>query len=130
MCSTLPAPTFLKADILNELSDEHVSGLFDVIVSNPPYVMDSEKALMRPNVLEHEPHLALFVPDDDPLVFYRAIAGHALRYLSTEGFGLVEINEALGEETAEVFHQAGFNRTEIIKDLHDKDRFVKFYLNK
>ena len=124
------APEFIKSDVLAQELDPSIEGKFDVLVSNPPYVMDKEKEFMRTNVLEHEPHLALFVPDDDPLVFYRAIAGHALRYLSPEGFGLVEINEALGEETAEVFHQAGFNRTEIIKDLHDKDRFVKFYLNK
>ena len=91
--------------------------------------MEKEKELMRANVLEHEPHLALFVPDDDPLVFYRAIAGHALRYLSPEGFGLVEINEALGEETADVFRAQGFE-AHVIRDFSDKDRFVKFYLNK
>ena len=119
------APTFLKADILNELSDEHVSGLFDVIVSNPPYVMDSEKALMRPNVLEHEPHLALFVPDSDPLLFYRAVASHASHLLAENGFGMVEINEALGEETADVFRQKGFDAS-VVKDLHDKDRFICF----
>jgi release factor glutamine methyltransferase len=98
---------------------------YDIIVSNPPYVMDSEKALMRANVLDHEPHLALFVPDEDPLKFYKALALHASRLLKDDGFGIVEINEALGSETAELFAQAGF-RAEVVKDLFEKDRFVKF----
>ena len=135
------APHFVKADVLSDdlpsvlyeetASDVHDQpddrhGHFDLILSNPPYVMDKEKALMRSNVLDHEPHLALFVPDDDPLVFYRAIARHASYLLSEDGFGMVEINEALGEETAEVFRTAGFS-TEIIKDLAEKDRFVRFF---
>jgi release factor glutamine methyltransferase len=91
--------------------------------------MNKEKELMRVNVLDHEPHLALFVPDDDPLLFYRAIAGHASRFLSPEGFGLVEINEALGEETADVFRASGFE-ARVIRDLSDKDRFVRFELVK
>lgn len=99
---------------------------FDIIVSNPPYVMDSEKALMRPNVLDHEPHLALFVPDDDPLKFYKAVAMWALELLADDGVCMVEINEALGEETARVFAETGFAGIEIVKDLHGKDRFVKF----
>jgi release factor glutamine methyltransferase len=118
------APQFLKADVLGEpLAD---LGMFDVLVSNPPYVMDSEKALMRSNVLDHEPHLALFVPDDDPLVFYRAVAVWALKLLKPGGRGVVEINEALGEETAEIYRNAGFSHVHIIKDLNDKDRFVAF----
>ena len=118
------APQFLKADVLGEpLTD---LGIFDVLVSNPPYVMDSEKALMRSNVLDHEPHLALFVPDDYPLVFYRAVAVWALKLLKSGGRGVVEINEALGEETAEIYRSAGFSHVHIIKDLNDKDRFVAF----
>ena len=88
--------------------------------------MDKEKALMRANVLEHEPHLALFVPDEDPLLFYRALARHSLRLLAENGVGMVEINEALGEETADVFRAAGFS-AEVVKDLSDKDRFVRFF---
>jgi len=88
--------------------------------------MDSEKALMRKNVLDHEPHLALFVPDDDPLLFYRAVAQWALQLLKPGGFGIVEINEALGEETAEIYRRNGFSAVTIIKDLNDKDRFVSF----
>ena len=123
------APEFIKSDVLAEELDPAVEGKFDILLSNPPYVMEKEKELMRANVLEHEPHLALFVPDDDPLVFYRAIAGHALRYLSPEGFGLVEINEALGEETADVFRALGFE-AHVIRDLSEKDRFVRFRFEK
>ena len=118
------APQFLKADVLCEPQAD--LGMFDVLVSNPPYVMDSEKAVMRSNVLDHEPHLALFVPDDDPLVFYRAVAVWALKLLKSGGRGVVEINEALGEETAEIYRSAGFSHVHIIKDLNDKDRFVAF----
>lgn len=119
------APEFIKSDVLAEELDPAVEGKFDLLVSNPPYVMNKEKELMRENVLDHEPHLALFVPDNDPLLFYRAIAGHALRFLSPKGFGLVEINEALGEETADVFRASGFE-ARVIRDLSDKDRFVRF----
>lgn len=116
-------PTFMKADVLAPPPFSHK---FDIIVSNPPYVMDKEKALMRPNVLEHEPHLALFVPDDDPLLFYRAVARWSSMLLSSDGFGIVEINEALGQETKEVFCNAGFSSSEVLQDLSSKDRFVKF----
>ena len=119
------APMFVKADVLQETLPLGGPEKYDIIVSNPPYVMDSEKALMRTNVLDHEPHLALFVPDDEPLKFYKALALHASRLLKEDGFGIVEINEALGAETAELFVKAGF-RTEVVKDLFEKDRFVKF----
>ena len=119
------APEFIKTDVLAGPSS--FSGQqFDVIVSNPPYVMDREKALMRSNVLDHEPHLALFVSDDDPLVFYRAVADWASQLLSQNGIGVVEINEALGEETAEVFRLRGFAGAVVVKDLYEKDRFVRF----
>ena len=119
-------PQFVKADVLQGPHGAMEGQKFDIIVSNPPYVMDSEKAQMRANVLEHEPHLALFVPDEDPLIFYRAVAGWAIELLSDDGVGMVEINEALGKETAELFLQAGFTNVEIVKDLHEKDRFVRF----
>ena len=121
------SPVFIKADVLQapEISLGESEG-FDVIVSNPPYVMDKEKALMRSNVLDHEPHLALFVADDDPLIFYRAVAQWAKKLLKKDGYGLVEINEALGEQTAEVFRVAGFANVSVIKDLSDRDRFVEF----
>ena len=125
--------TFIEADVL-DLSEEGLSGAhsklalgqFDVIVSNPPYVMEQEKALMRPNVLDHEPALALFVPDDDPLIFYRAIAHHASRLLSAHGWGIVEINTLLAEPTAECFRQAGLKDVTILPDLSGKPRFVSF----
>ena len=127
-------PCFIKADVLkgpavcaNSFSDyATLSPKFDIIVSNPPYVMDSEKPLMRTNVLDHEPHLALFVPDDDALKFYVAVAQWAAKLLAEDGIGIVEINEALGEQTAQVFMEYGFSAVDIIQDLHGKDRFVRF----
>lgn len=118
------APEFIKADVL--AGPVESLGAFDMILSNPPYVMDSEKALMRSNVLDHEPWLALFVSDDDPLVFYRAVASWAKRLLKPDGIGIVEINEALGRETSEVFSQAGFADVEVLADLSDRPRFVRF----
>ena len=130
------APEFLRSDVLSPvLTDPNFSHQaagkshpqkFDIIVSNPPYVMDKEKAFMRSNVLDHEPHMALFVPDADPLVFYRAVADWAYELLVSDGFGIVEINEALGEETAQVFRSRGFENAVVVKDLYDKDRFVRF----
>ena len=117
------SPIFIKGDVLSPESLP-VAGKFDVIVSNPPYVMESEKALMRSNVLDHEPSLALFVSDEDPLIFYRAVAQIACERLSENGLCMVEINEALGKETAEVFRTIGFTYTTIVKDLNDRDRFV------
>lgn len=117
------APKFIKADVL--AGPVEGLGTFDMILSNPPYVMDSEKALMRKNVLEHEPWLALFVPDDDPLLFYRAVAAWARQLLKPDGLCLVEINEALGRQTAEVFEDAGFRAVEVLQDLNSRDRFVR-----
>ena len=117
------APEFIKADVLARPS---LAGHYDILVSNPPYVMDKEKTLMRPNVLDHEPHLALFVSDDDPLVFYRAIADWAHAVLKPGGYAIVEINEALGPETAALYETAGFADVRILKDLSDRDRFVSF----
>lgn len=121
------APVFCKADVLaGPEAFCRADRKYDLILSNPPYVMDKEKALMRTNVLEHEPHLALFVSDDDPLVFYRAVAAWASALLVLDGTGIVEINEALGPETAKVFLDAGFSSAEIVKDLSERDRFVVF----
>ena len=121
------SPKFIKADVLADVPDSLRAGEgFDILVSNPPYVMDKEKALMRTNVLDHEPHLALFVSDDDPLVFYRAVSRWAQALLRPGGLGIVEINEALGPETAAVFKADGFVDVKVIKDLSDRDRFVSF----
>ena len=81
---------------------------------------------MRSNVLDYEPSMALFVPDSDPLVFYRAIARWSERFLAKDGKCLTEINEDLGAETEAVFRQSGFTNTAVIKDLNDKNRII-FY---
>ena len=119
------APTFVAADIL-DTEQEFNYGIFDLILSNPPYVMEKERHLLRRNVVEFEPHGALFVSDEDPLVFYRAITRWSQRFLSPEGKGLTEINESLGKETEAVFREAGFSETTLVKDFYDKNRFV-FY---
>ena len=118
------APRFLCSDVLAGCPG--LEGDFDLILGNPPYVMEKEKALMRANVLEHEPALALFVPDDDPLRFCRAIASIARRVMSSSGEGIVEINETLGSESAGVFRDAGYEKTEILEDFLSRNRFVRF----
>ena len=118
------APEFVCSDLLGGCRE--ISGRFDLLLSNPPYVMEKEKAAMRRNVLDYEPGIALFVPDDDPLLFYRALASVSLRLLDSSGTGVVEINEALGPETAAVFEAAGYKKTEILRDIFGKDRFVRF----
>lgn len=120
-CDVLPK--FIKADVL--AGPVEGLGSFDMILSNPPYVMDSEKALMRKNVLDHEPWLALFVSDDDPLIFYRAVASWAKQLLKSDGLCLVEINESLGRQTAKVFDDAGFRDVEVLQDLNSRDRFIR-----
>ena len=117
------APKFIKADVL--AGPVEGLGAFDMILSNPPYVMDSEKALMRRNVLDHEPWLALFVSDDDPLIFYRAVAAWAKQLLKSDGLCLVEINESLGRQTAKVFEDTGFRDVEVLQDLNSRDRFIR-----
>lgn len=124
---------FVEADVL-DLSEKGISGdcsemglgKFDVIVSNPPYVMDKEKSQMRTNVLDYEPSIALFVPDDDPLIFYRTIAHHASRLLTDRGWGIVEINSLLANQTADCFRTAGFPTVNILPDLSGRPRFVHF----
>lgn len=120
------APTFVMADIL-DTEQEFGYGSFDLILSNPPYIMEKEKPLLRRNVVDYEPASALFVPDDDPLLYYRAIARWSERFLSPEGKGLTEINEVLGKQTLAVFDDAGFGQTDIVTDFYDKNRFI-FYM--
>lgn len=98
---------------------------YDIIVSNPPYVTDSEKKLMDPQVLDHEPSTALFVPDSDPLLFYRRIAELTPQVLRKGGTVWLEINERFGEETAGLFRNKAFREVRVIKDLRNKDRFIK-----
>lgn len=119
------APEFVKADVLTA-ADSFAYGKFDLILSNPPYIKESEKAEMRRNVLDFEPSLALFVSDDDPLVFYRAIAAWSVRHLAADGVGLTEINDTLGDETRAVFVEAGFREVSIVTDFYDRNRFVHY----
>lgn len=113
--------SFMHHDILKQ---ELPYGMFDVIVSNPPYVTESEQLTMGKNILEHEPHLALFVPDNDPLIFYKAIIPKSFHALVRGGLLAVEINERFGMEVKELFLKSNFTRTDIIKDLQGKERIV------
>ena len=119
-------PEFIKVDVLD--SEQEIElGPFDMVLSNPPYIMESEKEDMRRNVLEYEPESALFVPDDDPLLFYRAIARWSQRFMSPDGVGLSEVNESLARQTETVFKAAGYAHTEIVRDLSDKNRYIIYH---
>lgn len=113
---------FVECDVLACQVDE--VGLYDVIVSNPPYVTEAEKADMEPNVLQWEPSLALFVPDDDPLRFYRRIAVLGRDMLADGGRLYFEINRAYGREMVEMLRAMGYVRVRVEKDLSQNDRFV------
>ena len=117
---------FMERDVLNRV--DGLNGSYGLIVSNPPYVRDSERAQMAANVLDYDPALALFVPDDDPLRFYRAIATIAQNHLAENGQVVVEINEALAEETCAVFKAQGFN-PKVHEDFRGKPRWVSAALN-
>lgn len=114
---------WIQMDMLNHGLREDLP-VFDLIVSNPPYVMHKEAEGMSSHVKDFEPSSALFVEDDDPLVFYRAIAGFCRRNLGERGEVWVEINEQFGTETARLFEDEGFEGTRILKDIHNKDRYV------
>lgn len=115
---------FIEIDFLKRENWKHLR-LFDLIISNPPYVLKSEEVGMSSNVLNYEPHLALFVPNDDALLFYKAIEEFSCNHLSTGGSIYVEINEALGKEVALLFEKNGLKNTLIKKDMQGKDRMVK-----
>lgn len=115
---------FCKKDILQEFSDDEAPR-YDVIVSNPPYICQHEAADMECNVLDYEPHQALFVPDDDPLLFYRAIVRFARRTLTEGGALYFEINRAYVSEMLEMLAFEGFGELEARKDQFDNDRMLK-----
>ncbi|WP_194975403.1 peptide chain release factor N(5)-glutamine methyltransferase [Aquiflexum lacus] len=117
---------FRKSDILTE---EIPFKNLDIIVSNPPYVKISEKELMHGNVLKHEPHLALFVHDDDPLLFYKHIAHKAKIALKPKGRIYFEINEALGRETVNLLKETEYTEVSLIEDLNGKNRMVSAKFN-
>ena len=118
-------PVFLQADILQD-PPHFPGGKFNLILANPPYIKESQKADMRPNVLNFEPALALFAPDEDPLVFYRAVARWSRALLAPGGTGIVEINELLGPETRDIFLESGFVNVRILRDFSEKNRFVVY----
>ncbi|MDG2227725.1 MAG: peptide chain release factor N(5)-glutamine methyltransferase [Flavobacteriales bacterium] len=117
--------TFVKEDVLQMSSLENsIKKGFDVIVSNPPYITNSEKALMNENVLTFEPHVALFVEDDEPLLFYYKIGHLAYGNLSSGGKLYFEINEHYGNQTMTLLKSIGFSNIRMLKDLQNKDRIV------
>lgn len=109
---------------LLDILEEDLSKSYDVIISNPPYVLDSEKALMKPNVLEHEPHYALFVLNENPLLFYKRITKLASKSLKSKGSLYFEINEKFGNEVVELLKSHSFQQVVLHQDLNGKDRFV------
>jgi release factor glutamine methyltransferase len=113
---------FIQANILSE--NFKVDLTFDLIVSNPPYVRNSEKQEMHDNVLNFEPHLALFVEDNTPLLFYKAIINFSVAHLASKGILAFEINEAFGTELKDLLLENFFYPVEIIKDLNEKDRII------
>ena len=122
------AVDFISTNILDVITLSAVAGLdkqFDIIVSNPPYVRNLEKDEIKPNVLEYEPHLALFVDDIDPLLFYRKIAELAIKNLNPNGKLYFEINQYLGKETVELVKSFGFKNVKLIKDIYGNDRMIE-----
>jgi len=113
---------FIEMDILKAQKLPHK---YDIIVSNPPYVRELEKVEIKNNVLQNEPHLALFVEDDNPLVFYKKIVDLAKQHLNKNGILFFEINQYLGKETLEMLTQKGFKNIILKKDLFGNDRMIK-----
>ena len=114
---------FSQFNILDQ--NQSLNKKFDIIVSNPPYVTESEKLVMQENVLNYEPHLALFVSNDNPLLFYKAITLFALKHLNPNGKIYFEINEAYGNDVADLLKENHFTDVVIKKDLNNKDRMVR-----
>ena len=118
--------TFIQTDILNpEKAEMDIPFILDVIVSNPPYIKEEEKIDMERNVLDYEPHIALFVPDNDPLLYYWHIAHFGKKKLRRNGRLYFEINAAYGSMVVEMLEEEGYKDIELIQDLSGKDRIVK-----
>jgi release factor glutamine methyltransferase len=115
-----------KYDIL-KYETKKLKRNYDIIVSNPPYIRESEKSTLPGNVLYYEPHKALFVPDNDPLIFYRAIAKFGLQNLKNKGILYLEINEALAKQVAEELDKNNYEKIIVGRDINGKDRMVKAY---
>jgi len=114
---------FIEDDILN-IANPLTNQLFDVIVSNPPYILEKEKVEMETNVLNFEPHEALFVNNNDPLIFYEAIANYAKKHLQPNGFLFFEINQKYGNETVNMLEEKGFLEIELLQDINQNDRMI------
>lgn len=115
----------VKSDVLNDSYASLIDSKLDVIVSNPPYIPNKDKAFMSANVLNFEPEMALFVEDDDPLIFYREIMQRSKTVLKNKGWLYFEIHEDLGQEVVELFRVNDFVNIELRKDLQSKDRMVR-----
>lgn len=118
---------FFQQDIMDEqaLSSQTLPREWDIIVSNPPYIVPSEKNGLSPNVLNYEPHQALFVPEEKPLLFYERIADMGLRHLKKNGFLFFEISARCGEAIVRMLKRKGYGTVELFKDISGKDRMVK-----
>ncbi len=114
---------FIETDILNHPPIPYIK--YSLIISNPPYVTPADKEQMHLNVVDFEPHTALFVPQDDPLLFYRAIARFAADNLIAGGLLFFEINESYGEDTVDLLKNHGFKNIELKKDMSDRYRMIK-----
>ena len=120
---------FIQDDIFKPTNLELINSKYDLILSNPPYVTEAEKDQMLDNVLNHEPHNALFVPNHDPLVFYRAITDFALNHLKINGFLFLELNEKFSKETINLLREKGFKEIELRQDMGGKDRMIRAVLS-
>jgi release factor glutamine methyltransferase len=119
--------SFVNDSILVPETINNTKYAFDIIVSNPPYVRNLEKQEIKQNVLAYEPHLALFVADDDALIFYDRITKYALKHLKKDGALYFEINQYLGEATVKLIKQLGFKNVELRKDMFGNDRMIKAF---
>ncbi len=115
---------FILHDIFNKLP-QTIPNKWDIIVSNPPYIVPSEKDKMFSNVLDYEPHLALFVPEKQPLLFYERIAEIGLNHLEKNGFLFLEINSLFGQATVKMLQNKTYQSVELLKDISGKDRMIK-----
>ena len=116
--------TFINDDILN-IKSKIENSKFEIIISNPPYVTLHDKTQMHTNVTDFEPHTALFVPENDPLIFYKAIANFVAKNLTSDGLLFFEINESLGNETIELLKDKGFKNIELRKDMSGRNRMIR-----
>jgi len=115
---------FMVADILQKSASRNLS-TFNIIISNPPYIPVSDKSQMHANVVDHEPGSALFVSDENPLLFYQHIANFSIKHLKQSGILYVEIHERFGQACASLLQKTGFHNIEVLKDMQDKDRFIR-----